>query len=316
MLIKYLLIMVFLMPMTSYSTVKNRNKGTTVSLFSAVKGQVLLHGKPVEGANVVRRHTFTWSGKEFTETCLTDAKGQFSFSESTGNIVMGRIFPHEPVIPQSIIVNYQGEEHDIWIFSKRNYDTLGELDGVEDHNTQNTPLLEAYRQGYIALNCELSQTEAKLQALDSYSKIYSSCDLQLPYQFALEQGQLVLEQRKEEFITAIEDYFLKDAEALSGFDEKGFEAYHATSFEKIISVRFYDADSIGTFVSTLSEDDMKLRIGGEIILQLTKPGGSTLGARAWLSNGSFFVTPETVQFQPSPSTIVFNRFNVDPEVTD
>ncbi len=114
-----------------------------ISLFSPVDGQVYLSGKALAWVEIVRQSHSRWfdgyegasstqegTPKYFTETTTTDKDGKFHFDERTPSLNMARLFgwlPHEPFIDQSITLRHDGNEYILFEWTKRNYDTNGEL---------------------------------------------------------------------------------------------------------------------------------------------------------------------------------------------
>lgn len=112
------------------------------SLFSSVDGQVLSGGKAVAWLQITRKsHSRMYDGdtggtseKEgtpvyFTETTITDSAGKFHFPErvATGLKKWLVWLPHEPYIDQEITLMHEGKEQMLYVGTKRNYDTDGEL---------------------------------------------------------------------------------------------------------------------------------------------------------------------------------------------
>ncbi|TBU75570.1 DUF6795 domain-containing protein [Phytopseudomonas daroniae] len=94
-------------------------------LFSEVEGIVLLDGQPVEGAEVER--ICHWKDDLKTERTLTDASGRYHFPEITAKSLLWSLLPHEPVVFQTLRIHHQGKVHKGWVFTKHNYDNLGEV---------------------------------------------------------------------------------------------------------------------------------------------------------------------------------------------
>lgn len=99
--------------------------GKTLYLFSEVEGTVLLDGQPVSGAEVER--ICHWKSEEKVERVLTDSSGSYSFPEITAKSFIWSFLPHEPVVFQLLRIRYQGKMHKGWVFTKHNYDPLGEV---------------------------------------------------------------------------------------------------------------------------------------------------------------------------------------------
>ncbi|TBV03260.1 DUF6795 domain-containing protein [Phytopseudomonas dryadis] len=101
----------------------------TLYLFSEVEGTVLLDGQPVEGVEVGQEYHWHWKNEHRKSSTKTGANGRFHFPAVTGKSLTAGLIPHEPAIGQRITLRYQGKEHKGWVFSKHNYDNLGEVKG-------------------------------------------------------------------------------------------------------------------------------------------------------------------------------------------
>lgn len=125
-------------------------------LFSAVEGTISRNGAPVAGATVTRE--FLWSMKRETgsDTTVTDAAGRFSLPEITRRSLMA-LFPHEPVVRQTITIAVDGTSYKAWVYFKRNYDDNGEL------------------RRPIRLSCRLETEPVGRPA--SYDEVFGVCDL-------------------------------------------------------------------------------------------------------------------------------------------
>lgn len=104
---------------------------STLYLFSAVEGTVYLNGQPVPGVEVEQAYHWHWKNEQRTVSKTTGADGTFSLTAITGQSFTARFLPHEPVIGQRITLRYQGHEHKAWVFTRHNYDALGEVAGCE-----------------------------------------------------------------------------------------------------------------------------------------------------------------------------------------
>ncbi len=297
----------------------NANRGMTVSLFSEVKGRITLHGEPIEGALVTREYTFTWSDKKRTETTYTDKEGRFSFDEATGTMILGRFLPHEPVIPQAIVAHHQGKDYEVWMNSKRNYDSMGEMYSLADYREVNNPVINAFREGYILLECELASKESNTddsglipQSFNFYSAVYSLCDMQFPYQQAVDRAGLAVKARSEALIAQIDAYLSENSDALSGLNQEGLESYTGATFSRIDSVRFYGDPSLNDHSEHYTSKTVSVDLNAEVLMLLSLSNGSSLKARAWLSDARFVISPEYIRFEPHINAFVFNKFNIDP----
>jgi hypothetical protein len=100
-----------------------------VCLFSPVKGKVVLKGQPVVGAVIERSYDWAWKKQKGRDETTTDQNGEFSLPAIYGTMVLGSVLPHEPVIDQTINIQYQGKTYEAWYFHKGEYSEHGELSG-------------------------------------------------------------------------------------------------------------------------------------------------------------------------------------------
>ena len=100
-----------------------------VCLFSPVKGKVVLNGQPVVGAVIERSYDWAWKNQKGRDEITTDQHGEFSLPAIYGTMILGKVAPHEPVIEQTINIQYPGEIHEAWYFHKGEYSENGELRG-------------------------------------------------------------------------------------------------------------------------------------------------------------------------------------------
>ncbi len=96
-------------------------------LFSAVRGVVLDHGKPVAGATIERSYHWAWKDQAGGDSTVTDDKGGFAFPAIWGHSLLGSLLPHEPFVEQTILIHHAGNTYKAWMLDKRNYKENGEL---------------------------------------------------------------------------------------------------------------------------------------------------------------------------------------------
>ncbi len=125
-------------------------------LFSAVEGTITRNGTPVAGAKVTRDFQWSMKRESGSDTTMTDAAGRFSLPDITRRSLMA-MFPHEPVVRQTITIQIDSTSYKAWAYFKRNYDDNGEL------------------RRPIRLNCRLETEPASRPA--SYGEIFGICDL-------------------------------------------------------------------------------------------------------------------------------------------
>ena len=99
-------------------------------LFSEVHGTVLKEGKPVEGAQLTQ--TVVWSDNKdeiAPQHAVTDRNGAFSFPVIERKAGLLRMVPHQPVMLQKIMIDYQGVQYTAWRHTKDSYEVNSEMGG-------------------------------------------------------------------------------------------------------------------------------------------------------------------------------------------
>lgn len=112
-----------------WTTADEANAMGKMCLFSAVKGVVLDHGKPVEGAKIERSYKWMWKDQTGGDSAVTDVQGAFSLPAIWGSSFMGSLLPHEPLVRQTILIKVGDTSYDAWLFNKGEYAENGELKG-------------------------------------------------------------------------------------------------------------------------------------------------------------------------------------------
>ena len=125
-------------------------------IFSAVDGAITNNGVPVAGARVEREFLWSMKRETGTDSTVTDTRGHFSLPVITRRSLMA-VFPHEPMVRQSIVIHFGDASYKAWMYFKRNYDDNGELGRP------------------IRLSCRLETEPAKRPA--SYDSVFGVCDL-------------------------------------------------------------------------------------------------------------------------------------------
>lgn len=305
---------------------KNANRGPFISLFSAVEGAILDNGKPIVGVKVERSYHFTWIGKDFSDSTITDDQGQYAFNEATTWMLLGSIFPHEPVIPQEIKIYPKANKEDIsiWQNSKRNYDTMGELDGLQPYLEQTsakdlTPVMQGFINGKLRLDCDLtnisslSDNDIEFQSVNSSNALISACDLQLPYQVALNQSKRLVTKNKEYVQTALHTYLTENASAFKALQEERLSAYSDLNYVNIESIELYDRIELINSDANIHQSQKTVELGGEIIMQMKNSKDEIVRIRVWLSDAHFQIDQQNVVFLANYNALVFNEFNIDAE---
>ena len=111
------------------TTADEANAMGKMCLFSAVRGVVLDHGKPVEGARIERSYKWSWKNEGGSDQATTDAQGAFALPAIWGHSLLGSLLPHEPFVEQTILIHHAGNTYKAWMLDKRNYNENGELGG-------------------------------------------------------------------------------------------------------------------------------------------------------------------------------------------
>ncbi len=92
-----------------------------VYIFSEVDGVVLMNGKPVSGAKVIR--TADYKDKVHTDEVITDEQGRFHFDD----IYTYSMRLSETAVLQRIKIYYEGENYLAWELLKRHDGRYGEI---------------------------------------------------------------------------------------------------------------------------------------------------------------------------------------------
>lgn len=79
------------------------------SMFTQVEGVVLLNGQPVQGAEVISSYDWSAKDEKKSNAVTTDKNGLFSFPEWTSQSFLSLVFPIEPVVDQTIIIQHKGK---------------------------------------------------------------------------------------------------------------------------------------------------------------------------------------------------------------
>jgi len=98
-----------------------------VCLFSEVNGVVLIEGKPVAGAEVVR--TSKMNDSIYTDKTVTDKQGRYHFDARYARSV-DKILPVQPMVEQNMTITYENKAHLGWETTKMNFKENGELNKI------------------------------------------------------------------------------------------------------------------------------------------------------------------------------------------
>ncbi len=300
---------------------RDKKNSSKISLFSPVKGQLTLRGKPLAGITVTRTFNFNWRNATCTETVSTDENGYFAFDERKGPLILGTFLPHETAVPQSISADYQGLRYPLWLNYKRNYDLMGEFSSLKKMDKLDSSVLKAYRQGYILLNGDLMNRDTKYQKLNRGQVITSICDLELPYQTAIEKALTLLHERYDEFSAEIVNYFSQresffdclDDEDLSEYELEKYAPYRHVKVKSVDFIHFSKYLELYDFEENYLSDSTRMVLNGEIMLNLVNSEGQLLRARVWLNDARFDVIGQDLVFLPKEDYFKLNPSDIDPE---
>ena len=123
-------------------------------LFSEVRGEVVLHGKPVVGAAIEREVFWLWKNERIKDSTITSEKGEFLLPAVIRSSILGSLLPHEPVIEQRIVITVGGTRYQGWGHIKSNYEINGETNGAP-----------------ISLSCDIASDPIKR------GKVFGMCKL-------------------------------------------------------------------------------------------------------------------------------------------
>ena len=98
-----------------------------VCLYSEVSGVVTLHGKPVAGAELIRKAWWP-DEKLHTDNTTTDAQGHFHFAPMFAFSLLRQYMPMETVIGQQMFILNQGKETLAWHGFKSDFDLRSEFE--------------------------------------------------------------------------------------------------------------------------------------------------------------------------------------------
>ncbi|HET7561224.1 MAG TPA: DUF6795 domain-containing protein [Rhodanobacteraceae bacterium] len=100
-------------------------------LFSEAHGTVLMHGKPVAGAEVVETARISGDdAKNRVQRFVTGPDGKFHFPAMVKQLgLLWRMLPGQPVVNQSIVITFEGVDYAGWKHGKLTFTENTELDG-------------------------------------------------------------------------------------------------------------------------------------------------------------------------------------------
>lgn len=98
-------------------------------MWSAMKGRVLMNGKPAAGAVLKRDFFWHWKSENGTDQTTADAAGEFAFPTIERRSLTAGLMPHEPVVEQVMTIEFGGKSYKAWGYFKHDYDLNGENKG-------------------------------------------------------------------------------------------------------------------------------------------------------------------------------------------
>lgn len=131
-------------------------------LFSAISGTITLNGEPAVGAQVKRAAGRAHVDGEFTDETITDDKGYFSMPAIWERNLLSRVLPMEFVVPQEIVVEYQGRTYDIWTSVKRRREENAESNGKP-----------------LVVHCELNSEERSFRSNGTFFAVRCVWDVEI-----------------------------------------------------------------------------------------------------------------------------------------
>lgn len=98
-------------------------------MWSAMKGRVLMNGKPAAGAVLKRNFYWQWKSEKGSDEATTNAAGEFSLPTIERSSFVGGLLPHEPVVEQTMTIEFEGKSYKAWGLFKHSYDLNAENKG-------------------------------------------------------------------------------------------------------------------------------------------------------------------------------------------
>ena len=99
-------------------------------LFSEVHGTVLRDGKPIAGAQLTQKVVWSDNPDEIPpQHAVTGVDGVVRFPRIERSAGLRRVIPAQPVMLQSITIQFEGTDYLAWRYGKDSYDDLSELEG-------------------------------------------------------------------------------------------------------------------------------------------------------------------------------------------
>ena len=98
-------------------------------MWSEMKGRVLMNGKPASGAVLTRNFFWQWKSEKGSDQATANAAGEFSFPTIERSSFVGGLLPHEPVVEQTMTIQFEGKSYKAWGLFKHSYELNAENKG-------------------------------------------------------------------------------------------------------------------------------------------------------------------------------------------
>jgi hypothetical protein len=136
-------------------------------LFSGISGIIMLDGKPVENARLVRSVDKAHTKGKKADTTTTDINGYFEMPPIYDRSIIGKVLPMQFAVGQSIIVTVDGVDYRMWGGVKEERKENAESDGnplVVKCNLDVEPTLINVRGGFFETLCSWDVKEVPLNS--------------------------------------------------------------------------------------------------------------------------------------------------------
>lgn len=91
---------------------------TRAVLFSALEGQLIKGGKPLQGATLLREWAFAENSLAASDSVVSDENGRFHFDAVIHEYRKPRFFAQQTVVSQLVRVQTNGSEWRVWVGTK------------------------------------------------------------------------------------------------------------------------------------------------------------------------------------------------------
>ncbi len=133
-------------------------KAESAYAFSGFSGQLLFNGEPASNAKIIRKYRLQSSSDEQEDSVTTNNEGHFSFDSIAIKHRTPLFSSHDFLSHQDVIVEYQGENYDIWLGGKTEPGEYTEFGGkpknLRCELTEQSRRVKHELAGVIATNCK------------------------------------------------------------------------------------------------------------------------------------------------------------------